>query len=552
MKFLKLFSCISYFFFMALPATLYGSNESNDLAKAMAQHLSCYPLELLEFKKQQPIITTRDVCLATIYHETGASPIWVTDRGLTEKGFILIDYLRSSYREGIDPEEYEISLIEKLSNSGRVEDLARLDTLLTYNLVKYIHDMSFGQIKYREFDPKLFTEAGDEDFKPVEAINAALTAQDFAAYIDALPPQHEYYTELRKSLAYYMELSRNNQWETIPSGSLIRPGQQDERLEAIQRRLALTSQAQTRSQPVEIYDDELAASVKKFQSEHGLTTDAIIGPQTLAWLNKSPQDLANIIRVNMARWRWQAHDLGDVHVIVNIAGFSLSAFQDSHVALEMPVIVGKLQHKTPVFSDKIRYLDFNPFWNVPPKIARDEELPALQENPRHLLDRHIRVFSSWKSDAVELDSLAIDWKSVGRSQMSQYKLRQDPGPWNALGRVKFVFPNTHAVYLHDTPAHDLFVHPTRTFSHGCIRVSKPLELALFLLKNQGYSWSKEDIDNIVLEGERIVVSFKDDLPIHITYQTAWLDKNGKIRFSDDIYGRDTRLQEALGENNLVR
>ena len=551
MKFLRLFSCVSYFFFMALPATLYGSNESNDLAKAMAQHLSCYPLELLEFKKQEPIIKTRDVCLATIYHETGASPIWVTDRGLTEKGFILIDYLRSSYREGIDPEEFEISLIEELSNSDSVENLARLDTLLTYNLVKYIHDMSFGQIKYHEFDPKLFNEAGDQDFNPVEAIKTALTAQDFAAYLGALPPQHKYYTGLRESLAYYIELSRNNQWETIPSGSLIHPGQQDERLEAIQRRLALTRQAQTRSQPVEDYDDELAASVKKFQSEHGLTTDAIIGPQTLAWLNKSPQDLANIIRVNMARWRWQAHDLGDVHVIVNIAGFSLSAFQDSHVALEMPVIVGKLQHKTPVFSDKIRYLDFNPFWNVPPKIARDEELPALQENPRHLLDRHIRVFSSWQSDAVELDSVAIDWKAVGRSKMSQYKLRQDPGPWNALGRVKFVFPNTHAVYLHDTPAHDLFVHPTRTFSHGCIRVSKPLELALFLLKTQGYNWSREDIDTIVLEGERMVVSFKTDLPIHITYQTAWLDKNGKIRFSDDIYGRDTRLQEALADNNLL-
>jgi murein L,D-transpeptidase YcbB/YkuD len=348
-------------------------------------------------------------------------------------------------------------------------------------------------------------------------------------------------------LAFYQGISQNHDWTDIPSGPLIRPGQQDERLEAIQRRLSITGEAPARVMLVEVYDDELVSAVKTFQSLHGLNPDGIIGPKTRAWLSKSPQDLANIIRVNMARWRWQSHELGKsrTYIIVNIAGFSLTAVQEGTPVLEMPVIVGKLQHRTPVFSDTIQYLDFNPFWNIPPQIARDEELPALRKNPRHLADRHVRVFSSWQSDAVELDSLAIDWKTIGRSRMSAFKLRQDPGPWNALGRVKFVFPNNHSVYLHDTPTQDLFEQTVRTFSHGCIRVSNPLKLASFCLNQQPGSWSESEISRIMADRDRMVINLKNALPIHITYQTSWLDKNGTIHFSSDIYGRDKRLQDAL-------
>jgi len=534
---------------MAAPALSYGSGEKSNLGKAMAQHLTCYPLELLEFNKQKPVITSKDVCLATVYHETGASPLWVTERGPSEKAFTLIDYLRSSYRQGIDPQEYEISMIEKLLHSNRLDDLAQLDTLLTYNLVKYIHDMSFGQIKYREFDPDLFSEAGDENFNPTEAIKTALAAPDFAAYLETLPPRHKYYTGLKKALARYQRLAQQGPWEPIPSGALIRPGQQDERLEAIYRRIVQTGQTEPGHQPAEVYGDELVTAVKTFQKTHGLKPDGIIGPRTLSWLNRTPADLARIIRINMARWRWQDHELGESHIIVNIAGFTLSAITAGHTALEVPVIVGKLQHKTPVFSDKIRYLDFNPFWNVPPSIARNEELPELQKNQFHLVNRHIRVFSSWQSDARELDSLTIDWKTVSRRQMGQYKLRQDPGPWNALGRVKFVFPNSHSVYLHDTPSQTLFDHHTRTFSHGCIRVSEPLRLAVFCLGDQENSWSEADLEKVIEEGERLVVSLKNGLPVHITYQTAWLDDTGTVRFSDDIYSRDKKLMEVLGENN---
>ncbi|MBE0584000.1 MAG: L,D-transpeptidase family protein, partial [Desulfofustis sp.] len=241
----------------------------------------------------------------------------------------------------------------------------------------------------------------------------------------------------------------------------------------------------------------------------------------------------------------QSHQLGDTYIMVNITSFSLKAVRNNLVVHEMPVIVGKFQHQTPIFSDHIKYLDFNPYWNVTPSIARDEDLPALRLNPDHLVERHVRLFSSWREDAVELDSTAIDWHATSRSQMSNFKLRQDPGPWNALGRVKFVFPNHNSIYLHDTPTQNLFEQTSRSFSHGCIRVSKPLVLAAFCLEEQKGSWTIEAIDKIVATGERKVISLLPSIPIHINYQTAWVDNNEIIHFNSDIYGRDAKLIQAF-------
>lgn len=516
-----------------------------EMQQAMAARLSRYPAKLMDAEKNQPIITAKDLCLAAIYHETGARPLWVDSNGPGVKASIIQQYLRLSFREGVDPKEYEAELIESLFNSRKPDDLAQLDILITYNLVKYIHDMSFGRMEYRRFDPELFAEVGNEFFNPVEAIKAAISSPDLGAFLESLVPVHKYYSKLKESLPFYRTLADKDAWRPIPSGNLIRPGDQDQRLTTIRQRLSVISREKSLAEFPETYEGKFVEAVKKFQQDHGLRPDGIIGPRTLSWLNKTPEELINIICINMARWRWQAHDLGKSYIMVNIAGFSLKAVRNNEIELEMPVIVGKLQHKTPVFSDKIRYLDFNPYWNLPRSIARDEELPALRKNSRHLADRHIRVFSSWHSDAVELDPLAIDWNSVSRSQISGYKLRQDPGPWNALGRVKFVFPNHHSIYLHDTPANDLFRLPARAFSHGCIRVSQPLKLALFCLQNEKEKWSVERIEQIVSAGTRRVVSLSSQLPVHITYQTAWFDRYGSIRFNDDIYGRDSKVLEIL-------
>jgi L,D-transpeptidase YcbB len=534
----------SLFFANAIPAQV--RNENDPLAAALNEQLSCLQLDLFTMDGQRPTIENRDFCLSSVYREMGPHPLWVDMTGPGETAAVIIDRLRRSYREGLDPEDYEVPLIETYWSSRQPEDLARLDTLLTYNLIKYIHDVSFGQLKLHRADPKLFAEAGNTGFDPAQAIRIVRTIPDLGAYLDTLPPQHHYYVRLKKALEQYRLLALTAQWPLIPAGPLIRPGDVDQRLQAVLTRLAAT---ETLDDPetwdTDNYHDRLVAAVRAFQQTHGLEPDGIIGPQTLAMLNQTPAELAAVIRANLARWRWQDHHISDTYLMVNIAAFRVKAVSNGILVHDLPVIVGKFQHQTPVFSDSIVYLDFNPFWNVTPGIARNEDLPALRQNPHHLVERNIRLFSSWQPDARELDSTAIDWHNVTRSQMSRYLLRQDPGPWNALGQVKFVFPNHHAVYLHDTPSRDLFLHSSRSFSHGCIRVSQPLVLALFCLQQNNEGWTMEAIENIVASGQRKVVTLQERLPIHITYQTAWVDNDDIIHFNADIYQRDTKLLQVL-------
>ncbi len=542
------FRLLAVFWFVLLAGNLHARPiDGNDrIAAALAELLSCRNVELVAMKEQRPLLQQRDICLAAIYRETGTGPLWVSAAGPGPAAGVIIDRLRRCHLEGLEPEEYEISLLESLWTASRPDELARLDTLLTYNLVKYIHDISFGQLKLHRADPKLFAEAGNTGFDPVQSVRIARSVADLGVYLDSLPPQHRYYVALKEALAHYRQLALTANWPPIPSGPLIRPGDSDRRLAAVVSRLTATGSSEGGpTDAPERYHEQLVAAVRTFQARHGLETDGIIGPRTLASLNRTPAELAAIIRANLARWRWQDHHLSDTYLMVNIAAFRLKAVRENQVIHDLPVIVGKFQHQTPVFSDSIHYLDFNPFWNVTPSIARNEDLPALRKDSHHLVDRHIRLFSSWQPDAHELDSTAIDWHNVSRSQMSRYLLRQDPGPWNALGRVKFIFPNHHNVYLHDTPTRDLFRQTSRSFSHGCIRVSQPLLLALFCLHLNDEQWTMSAIEEIVDSGRRKVISLQNRLPIHLTYQTAWVDKNGTIHFNADIYQRDAKLLQVL-------
>jgi murein L,D-transpeptidase YcbB/YkuD len=248
----------------------------------------------------------------------------------------------------------------------------------------------------------------------------------------------------------------------------------------------------------------------------------------------------------MTRWRWQVKDLGEKYIIVNIAHFDLTAFEAGQEVFSFPVIVGKLKKQTQIFSDRISSIEINPHWNIPRGIARDEELPKIRKDPNYLVNHHIRLFSGWNEYAREIDSSVIDWSNVSPARMGQYSLRQDPGPWNALGQIKFVFPNKYYVNLHDTPTQNLFSHNQRNFSNGCIRVSDHLKLAAFALSRQADGdWTPEKIRSSINKKKRVVIMLPEPLPVHLTYQTSWVDKNGLICFNNDIYGRDKKLLKAL-------
>jgi murein L,D-transpeptidase YcbB/YkuD len=296
----------------------------------------------------------------------------------------------------------------------------------------------------------------------------------------------------------------------------------------------------------DVYDPALVMAVKRFQKRHGLEPDGVVGKQTVAAMNVAVEERIRQIVLNMERWRWLPEDLGDRYILVNIAGFKLTLVDSGAVWDRMRVAVGKPYRRTPVFSDRIRYLEFNPYWTVPYSIATRDLLPKIKKNPGILKVKGYELLRDGKSVAPE----TINWSSLSRKNFP-YTLRQKPGPKNALGRVKFMFPNQFAVYLHDTPGRQVFGHASRAFSSGCIRLARPIDLAELVLRETP-GWKRERIDAVLETGKRTVVNLAKRLPVHLTYSTAWSGEGGTINFRPDIYGRDKSLHEALFSQKAAR
>jgi len=534
---------------LATPASSIAGEVSLQISRELARHIVFSPEQLQSLQPKGPLVANRDLCLATVYHQTGNTPLWVTDNGPTERADIILKYLQAAADDGLNPEDYGVSEMAVLWPARGAKDLARLDSLLTYSVLLYAHDISYGQLESHRTNPRIFHDTGRQDFDPVAVIKAMVAATDLDAHLASLPPAHQHYRALKKALATYREIVARGGWKSVPAGRTLHPGEIDPRVPAIRNRLHVSGDLATIDHTDTFYDKALYKAVVGFQKRYGLQPDGVIGAQTIAAMNIPAKRLVSQIIVNMTRWRWQAHDLGDRYVLVNIAGYNLRAFEDGQTVIDMPVIVGELENQTPIFSDMIQYVEYNPYWVITRTIASKEELPRLQQNPRYLVDRKVRLFSSWDEDAVEIDSTRVDWRSITPEQMARYKLRQDPGPLNALGRMKFVFPNRFAIYMHDTPKRDLFSQSSRSFSHGCIRVSDPVALAAFVLGEEKAGWSPEKIQETVDTGKRKVVNLSVPLSVHLTYQTSWVDKEGTIHFNRDIYGRDTELSLALLEKN---
>jgi murein L,D-transpeptidase YcbB/YkuD len=287
--------------------------------------------------------------------------------------------------------------------------------------------------------------------------------------------------------------------------------------------------------------------VKQFQNRHGLAPDGIVGSKTRAALNVSVQQRIRQVELNLERWRWLPNDLGDRFIAVNTADYSLKVVENGRKIIDMRVVVGRPARQTPVFSAKMTYLVLNPYWNVPYTIAVKDILPKLDEGVDYLISQGIRVFSDWSKDATELNPEQIDWASYGRSNFP-FRLRQDPGKKNALGQIKFMFPNKFAVYLHDTPQRSLFQKIQRGFSSGCIRVENARMLASYLLSAED-RWTPEVLLAALASGHRQVVRVPQPILVHLLYMTAWIDDRGVLQFREDIYHRDRDLDAALMQRN---
>lgn len=298
------------------------------------------------------------------------------------------------------------------------------------------------------------------------------------------------------------------------------------------------------------YDESLANAVRRFQETHGLEVDAIVGRHTVATLNIPAARRVTQIRVNMERLAALPADLGTRHVLVNVPGFEAFLFDHGTVALRSRIIVGKDQQQTPQFSGLASQVVVNPYWNVPDSIARNEILPKLVENPNYLAEESMDVIAGWEYGAPALDPATIDWVTLAIEGKMPYRFRQRPGRSNALGRIKILFPNDHAVYLHDTPSRGLFNRRVRAFSHGCMRVDKVVELGAALL---GPDWTPERLQTLIDSEESKTLRIAEKVPVHVTYLTAWTDpETGALQFRDDLYERDEADMQALARRDAAK
>jgi L,D-transpeptidase YcbB len=449
------------------------------------------------------------------------------------------------YQYGLNPEHYNIKDInEKLSalydNRKRTpEEVAELDIYITASFFLFTTHIIEGRIRHVGYGDFIWKRnVPKEDDVSLLAENSSGNLYEI---IDKLHPPHEQYEKLRKALIEYRKLESSQdliQPVTLAKGS-IKPGEKNSRIPFIRRKITLTDIKEYNPDDSLLYDEKLVDGVKQFQTRHGLVADGIISASTMKFLNQSFKEQADLIELNLERIRWLPHNYGDDYISVNVPEYMLRVYENNTKKLEMRVVLGSEFNATPIFNDTLEYIVFAPTWNVPESILKDEMLPDLQSNAR-AYDPERFIFYK---NGEEVDPEEIDWNDEDLKP-EEYKIVERPGQENSLGLVKFIMPNNFNVYLHDTPAESLFKKNKRAFSHGCIRLEKPMEFAKYLLRDND-NWTEEKMKEAMESEEPVTAHLKKKYHVEIEYRTVWVDDKGVLNFREDVYGHDKRQLALL-------
>jgi murein L,D-transpeptidase YcbB/YkuD len=408
--------------------------------------------------------------------------------------------------------------------------------MLSESIATYVHQAQAGKVNPASISSDIGFKPVAPD--PVGALNYLLVAKDPVAAMVAYNPPQEGFARLREALAEARAAALVREHSEIASGPTLKPGMTDARVGHLRKRLEVPAQPGSDSN---LYDDTLVEAVLAFQKANGLKPDGLVGGNTLKKLNDAIADPTNVIISNMERWRWMPRDLGRFYVNVNVPQFELILHRNGAIIHSTRIVVGKPANKTPIFSDEIEHVIVNPYWNVPSSITTKEMWPDIVSDPGSLTRQNYEVFANVGGRFRPVDPLLVDWYTINPKHV---QIRQRPGAGNALGNVKFMFPNSHDVYLHDTPSKSLFQRDYRAFSHGCMRVMNPLEFADALLTEEP-DLNVAKIKKLI-GGRETRLDMARHVPVHITYFTAWVDEDGKLQLRADVYGHDAKVRKALG------
>src|ERR1700677_2428085 len=489
-----------------------------------------------------------------LYQSVNYAPVWIRDGQAKPQALAVITAFQSSRQKGLNPEDYDASRwplrLATLKNSpGDASTVAHFDAALTVSTMRYISDLHMGRVNPKQFKVGFDVEQKKYDL-PQFLAQKLLVASNVPEVLNGVEPPYYGYQRTELALQTYLAVADKDHSPPLPDvQKTLAPGNSYPGAEALAQRLQslgdLPQGAVANARPG-IYEGSLVDGVKHFQTRHGIGPDGRLGKGTVSQLNTPFSVRVQQLDDALERWRWLPADFSPLPVAVNIPEFVLRVFSPDHrIAMRMNDIVGKaVRHETPVFAEDMKYIIFRPYWNVPLSITRAEIIPAIQKDGGYLAKKGFEV-TDQSGNIVTSGAVSADVLAQLRS--GKLLVRQKPGPSNSLGLIKFIFPNEHNVYLHSTPAQSLFSQSRRDFSHGCIRLEKPAELAAWLLRDQP-KWTLDAVKAAMQSGpDNQQVNLTPSVPVVIIYLTALVEEDGEVYFFNDIYGHDKTLNAVLAK-----
>lgn len=488
------------------------------------------------------------------YTERGFREAWMYGGKLSCTAYEMRYEIQQSKFDGLNPQDYHLAAInthfDAMEKAGRglgeplnAFELATLDILLTDAFLELATHIYQGKVDPSHSVYGWEIQRKDPRKEVVTKLKVAIESGDVRNGIASLYPGFPMYSRMRRSMMalYQKDKQAPGSWQNLVVAKSIKPLESNAIIPKIRERVSFWEDLKLSAEASpEIYDSALLKQVQVFQEKHGLNPDGVIGNATIRALNKTPRDFIRQARVNMERLRWLPDTVLSEVILVNIANYSMDYLRGTDTLLHSNAIVGKAYRKTPVFNAPMSYLVFSPTWTVPPTILRNDVIPAIKRDIGYLASKNMRLLTH---NGQQVDPNSVDWSKITANNFP-YMVRQDPGPSNSLGWVKFMFPNSHNVYIHDTPSRELFARDDRALSSGCIRIQKPLELARLLLADQPL-WSDDRILSAMYSRKEQTVMLNRKIPVVLLYLTFWTDSRGTPMFRHDIYERDEELFKAL-------